>query len=305
MRLVFAGTPPVAIGPLDRLAAAGHDIVAVLTRPPKPVGRSRRPVPSIVETWARDRGIEVLSPVRPGDPALAGRLAALEPDCCPVVAYGGLIPSALLGLPRFGWINLHFSVLPAYRGAAPVQRALLSGDTVTGATTFALVAELDAGPVYRTLTEPIAATDTTGDLLARLADRGADLLVATLADAERGVTPTPQPGRGVTFAPKITVDEVRIDLTRPADEIDRLVRAANPEPGAWALYEGQRLKVLRVGATEDQAAPGRLFVTRRAVLVGTGTTCLRLDLVVPAGRKAMPGGDWARGARPGADAALT
>ncbi|MDR1807376.1 MAG: methionyl-tRNA formyltransferase [Propionibacteriaceae bacterium] len=309
MRLVFAGTPALALPALDALVGAGHEVAAVLTRPPAARGRSGKLRPSPVQEWAEARGVEVLVPRSAQDPALAARLAELAPDCCPVVAYGGLIPEPLLQIPPLGWINLHFSLLPAYRGAAPVQHALLNGETVTGATTFRLVPALDAGPVFRRLTVPVGPRVTAGELLDELAGRGAALLVETLAAAAAGEEPEPQPAGPVSLAPKIEPADVRLDWTRPASALDRLVRAANPEPGAWTTAAGQRLRILRaepVDAAPGPAPtpPGRLAIGKKEVLVTTGAGHLRLLEVVPAGKRAMPAPDWARGLRQTAPAEL-
>ncbi len=301
MRLVFAGTPKVAADTLAVLLDDNrHEVAAVLTRPDAPKGRSARPVPSPVAELAAARGIEVLRPARPADPGLAARLAELDPDCCPVVAYGGLIPVALLALPRHGWVNVHFSLLPRWRGAAPVQRAILAGDEVTGVTVFRLVEELDAGPVLATATYPLGPSETAGDALDALQVRGAALLGDTLAGLGDGsVTGTAQPRDGVTLAPKLTVAAARIDWNRPGAEIDRLVRANNPSPVAWTELDGERFRVLRLGPADPTAElePGQVFPERNRVLVGTGDRPRELELVQPAGRRSLPAADWARGLR--------
>jgi methionyl-tRNA formyltransferase len=246
-------------------------------------------------------GIEVLRPTRPRDPDFVGRLTELAPDCCPVVAYGALIPQHVLEIPTSGWVNLHFSLLPAWRGAAPVQHALIAGDQLTGASTFRLVAELDAGPVYATVTEPIGPHDTAGDLLGRLATSGAELLVRTLDGiADGSLAPKDQPDQGVTFAPKINVEDARIYWSHPAVGIDRLVRGCTPAPGAWTTFRGERFKIsstrlVEGGPVEGQVAPGVLHVTRRNVYAGTGSTALELRQVQAQGKKPMPAADWARG----------
>jgi len=224
------------------------------------------------------------------------RLSQLSPDCCPVVAYGALLPQPVLDIPAHGWVNLHFSLLPAWRGAAPVQHAILAGDRVTGASTFRLVTELDAGPVYATLTTPIAQADTAGDLLARLAVSGAKLLVETLDGIASGaLQPSPQPDVGVTFAPKITVEDARLDWSQPALDLDRRIRGCSPAPGAWTTFRGERLKVLQATVTELSLPPGTCEVTKSSVRVGTATTALQLQQVQAQGKKAMPAADWARG----------
>jgi methionyl-tRNA formyltransferase len=295
MRLLFAGTPAVALPSLEALAR-DHEVAAVLTRPPAARGRSGRPVPSPVHAWALDHGAEVVAPASARDPGLLDRVRELAPDCCPVVAYGGLIPPALLALPRLGWLNLHFSLLPRWRGAAPVQHAILAGDEVTGATVFRLVEALDAGPVFATLSRPVGAA-TAGELLADLAERGAALLGEAVAAAGRGEEPVPQAADGVTLAPKIRPEDVALDWAEPAERLERLVRAAHPEPGAWTTVAGKRLRVLRAEVADEALAPGEWAVRKREVLVGTATAALRLVEVWPEGKKAMPGADWGRGLR--------
>ncbi len=297
MRLVFAGTPAVALPSLDAIAASRHELLAVVTRPAAPQGRSARLVPSPVEQWATERGIEVLTPAHPRELAFRTRLAALAPDCCPVVAYGALLPERTLAIPEHGWVNLHFSLLPAYRGAAPVQRAVMDGVETTGATTFRIVRELDAGPVYSSIAEPVGPLDTAGDLLDRLSVSGASLLVETLDAIEAGAVPTPQPESGLSLAAKVEPDDVRIDWSRSAEELARLVRGAYPEPGAWTTYDGERFRVLLADDCDESLPLGVIDARRREVLVGTGQGSLRLLTVQPVGKKPMPGPDWARGVR--------
>ena len=297
MRLVFAGTPVAALPSLDAIAASAHELVGVVTRPASPQGRSARLVPSPVESWAREHGVELLTPQHPKDRDFRERLAVLAPDCCPVVAYGALLPQRTLDIPVHGWVNLHFSLLPAYRGAAPVQRAIMDGVRVTGATTFQIVRELDAGPVYGSVTEPVAPLDTAGALLDRLATRGAGLLVETLDRIAEGAEPTQQSVDGLSYAAKLELDDVRIDWTRPAQELADLVRGANPEPGAWTTFDGQRFRVLLAEPAEESLPAGAIEARRRELLVGTGHASLRLLTVQPVGKKPMPGADWARGIR--------
>lgn len=304
MRLLFAGTPHIAIPALDALLASGHEVTAVLTRPDAPAGRGRQLTPSPVAARAAAAGIETLKPARPSEPEFLDRLRRIAPDCCPVVAYGALIPRAALDVPPHGWVNLHFSLLPAWRGAAPVQHALLHEDEVTGASTFRIEESLDTGPVYGVVTEPVRPTDTAGDLLGRLAAAGARLLVATLDGIETGqLTALPQPAGGVSLAPKLTVDDVRVDWTAPAVRVDRLIRAATPAPGGWTTFRGERLKLGPVDPTAppvDGLAPGELRdLGRGGVSVGTGTTAVRLGEVRPQGKRVMPAADWARGVRLG------
>lgn len=300
MRLVFAGTPDTALPSLDALAASAHEVVAVVTRPDAPAGRGRSLVPSPVRVRAEALGMRVLTPASAKDPAFHEVLRELAPDACPVVAYGALIPRAALDIPRHGWVNLHFSLLPAWRGAAPVQRAVMAGDDVTGATTFLIEEGLDTGPVLGTMTEAVRPTDAAGDLLARLAIGGAGLLVATMDGLESGaLTPRPQPSEGVSLAPKLTVEDARIDWTRPAYVVDRQVRGCSPNPGAWTTFRGERVKVDPVTPVDDQAGspPGALVVTKREVLVATGAGSARLGSVQATGKKPMPAADWARGIR--------
>ncbi len=301
MRLVFAGTPEVALPALDALAASAHELVAVVTRPDAPAGRGRRLVRSPVGAWADERGIEVLTPARPREAAFQHRLRDLAPDCVPVVAYGALVPPDALAIPRYGWINLHFSLLPAWRGAAPVQHAIWRGDQVTGASVFQLEAGLDTGPVYGTLTETVRPTDTAGDLLDRLARAGATLLVDVLDGiAAGGLEPVPQRPDGVSLAPKITVEDARVDWTEPSFAVDRRVRACSPAPGAWTELRGERVKlgpVRPIAQEPTDLAPGELRVSRAGVAVGTATTPVLLGEVRPQGKKAMDAGAWARGAR--------
>lgn len=305
MRLVFAGTPEVAVPALDALLASGrHEIAAVVTRPDARAGRGRRLVPSPVAQRAEEEGIEVLKPAKPRDEDFLARLRELAPDCCPVVAYGALLPRVALDVPRHGWVNLHFSLLPAWRGAAPVQHALLAGDEVTGASTFQIEEGLDSGPVYGVVTEEVRTTDTSGDLLTRLAFAGAGLLAATMDGIEDGtLRPEPQKEEGVSLAPKISVEDARIDWSAPALRVDRLVRACTPAPGAWTVFRDERLKVRSVALAPDGPGdgsgpgPGELLVGKNSVLVGTGSHPVRLEWVQPQGKKPMPAADWARGTR--------
>ena len=298
MRLVFAGTPEVAVPSLDAIAASDHELVGVVTRPDAPAGRGRTLVASPVAQRAEELGVPVLKPEHPRDPEFQDALRALAPDCCPVVAYGALLPQSALDIPVHGWVNLHFSALPNWRGAAPVQHSIWAGDEVTGATTFLIVKELDAGPTFGVMTERIRPTDTAGDLLARLAEGGAGLLIATLDGIGDGsVDARPQQTEGVSFAPKIEVGDARVDWSHPAVAIDRQVRACTPAPGAWTTYAGERLKLGPVRPVADVLPAGELAVGKNDVLVGTGTSAVRLGDVRPNGRKQMPAADWARGAR--------
>jgi methionyl-tRNA formyltransferase len=300
MRVVFAGTPEVALPSLDAIAASAHELVGVVTRPDAPAGRGRSMQRSPVGRRADELGLPVLTPVHPRDPDFQDALRALAPDCCPVVAYGALLPADVLAIPPHGWVNLHFSALPAWRGAAPVQHSIWAGDEVTGATTFRLVEALDAGPTYGVMTERIRDDDTAGDLLERLAEGGAGLLVATLDGIEDGsLEARPQQLEGVSFAPKITTDDARVDWTRPAAVVDRQVRACTPFPGAWTTWGGERVKVgpLRVDPDVPALPPGELSVGKNTVHVGTATDAVRLGEVKAFGKKQMAAADWARGVR--------
>ncbi|MFI1189508.1 methionyl-tRNA formyltransferase [Streptomyces californicus] len=301
MKLVFAGTPEVAVPALDALIASDrHEVAAVVTRPDAPAGRGRRLVASPVAERAEEAGIEVLKPARPRDEAFLARLREIAPDCCPVVAYGALLPKAALDVPARGWVNLHFSLLPAWRGAAPVQHAVMAGDEVTGASTFLIEEGLDSGPVYGVLTEEVRPTDTSGDLLTRLAFAGAGLLAATMDGIEDGTLhAVPQPSEGVTLAPKITVEAARVDWSAPALRVDRVVRGCTPAPGAWTLFRGERLKLVQAVPVPDRTdlAPGELSAAKNNVYAGTGSHAVELLWVQPQGKKPMRAADWARGVR--------
>ena len=302
MRLVFAGTPEPALPSLQRLIdSPRHEVIAVVTRPDAAAGRRGRPAPSPVAVRAVEHGIPVLKPARPNSEEFVTELAALSPDCCAVVAYGALLGDALLAVPAPGWVNLHFSVLPAWRGAAPVQAALAAGDEVTGATTFQIEKSLDSGPVFGVVTETIRPTDTAGDLLGRLAQSGAGLLEATMDGIEDGtLTAVPQPTEGVSVAPKVTVEDARIRWELPAHVVDRRIRSVTPNPGAWTMIGEQRVKVGPVTIPADGPeglAPGAIRADKKHVHIGTGSVPVLLGTVQPPGRKPMNAADWARGAR--------
>ena len=292
---------------LSALLASRHEVLAVITRPPAPRGRGRSWQPSPVGALAAEAGLPVLTPPSAKAPEFAERLRELRPDAAAVVAYGALLPPAILAIPALGWVNLHFSLLPAWRGAAPVQAAIRAGDDITGATTFRLEAGMDTGPVYGLITEPIRPDDTSGDLLTRLAAEGARLLVATLDGLADGtVQARPQPADGVSYASKVSVDDARIDWGRPAAVLDRLIRSLTPDPGAWTDSPWGRLVLGPVRPTDTEGlAPGQVRAGKRDVLVGTATTAVRLSLVTAPGRKALAAADWARGARPEPGTVLT
>ena len=301
MRLVFAGTPRVALPAFEALIAGDrHTVEAVVTRPDARSGRGHTLTQSPVKQRALEAGIEVLTPDRPSDPGFLGRLRDINPDCCPVVAYGALVPPAAIEIPPAGWVNLHFSILPAWRGAAPVQRALMAGDDITGASTFQLEAGLDTGPVFGVMTTEIGPRETAGELLERLSVDGAHLLSATLDGIEDGtVVPIPQPTEGITLAPRLTTADARIDWGKAAIVVDRQVRACTPAPGAWTRLRDKRVGVGPLIPLEQDGdlAPGEISTDRDAVLVGTMTGLVRLGEVRPEGRSLMPAADWARGLR--------
>ena len=318
MRVAFAGTPAAAVPTLDALLKSRHQVAAVITRPEARAGRGLKLGWSPVAQRAAEAGIEVLTPARPSEPEFLARLRDIGPDCCPVTAYGALLPQAALDVPSRGWINLHFSILPAWRGAAPVQHAILHGDDVAGATTFRIVRELDAGPVYGVVTEAIRQDDTAGDLLERLSTVGAELLVATLDGIESGeLEAREQPPDGISLAPKITPADAEVDWRKPAIAIGRQIRACTPEPGAWTQLDGVRIKLWPVALAPGSPvpgslvpgspgpvsvdtgplAPGELRITSHGVLAGTGSAPVMLGDVQANGKRRMPAGDWARGLR--------
>jgi methionyl-tRNA formyltransferase len=301
VRIVFAGTPEPALPSLRRLIdSPHHDVVAVLTRPDAAAGRRAKPSPSPVARLALEHDIPVLRPPRPNSDEFIAELTQLTPEACAVVAYGALLSERLLAVPKHGWVNLHFSLLPAWRGAAPVQAAIAAGDTVTGATTFQIEHALDSGPVYGVVTETIRPTDTAGDLLERLAVSGAALLESTLDGiADGSLTPVPQPADGVTIAPKITVEEARVRWDLPAHAVERRIRAVTPNPGAWTMIGDLRVKLgpVDVDDTADVLAPGVIRIARTGVRVGTASQPVLLGRIQAPGKKPMNAADWARGAR--------
>jgi methionyl-tRNA formyltransferase len=311
VKLLFAGTPEVALPALQALIDhPAHEVVGVLTRPDAASGRSRSAKPSPVAELAASHGIEVFRPDRPADPAFLAAAGELGIELCPVVAYGALLREPTLSLPRYGWVNLHFSLLPAWRGAAPVQHAVLHGDDYTGASTFLIGPGLDDGPVFGVLTEPIRPRDTSGDLLQRLSVAGAGLLVATVDGiADGSLFPVAQSAEGVSLAPKLGVSDGQVDFSDPAIAIDRRIRACTPAPGAWTMFRGERLKLFPVrpaAAQQGTAAPaepepplppGEFRVGKHEVLVGTATRPVILGQVQPSGKRPMAAADWARGIR--------
>lgn len=298
MRILFAGTPAVALPSLREVRRAGHEVVAVLTREDAPVGRKKVLTPSPVAAAAAEAGLEIIKANRIGQ-AVIERLSELDLDAAAIVAYGGLVPRSALHLPRHGWINLHFSLLPAWRGAAPVQHALINGDDITGASTFLLEEGLDTGPVFGTLTEQVRAEDTSGVLLQRLSESGAVLLAQTLSAVEQGrAVPVPQQGE-VSLAPKLSSADGRIRWDSPALAIKRRINGVTPEPGAWTVWGGQRFKVWPVLLRPDvrDLPPGAASERDGTVLVGTGSHAVQLTEVQPAGRTKLAASEWFRGAR--------
>jgi methionyl-tRNA formyltransferase len=283
------------------LLESSHEVVGVITRPDARSGRGRTVAQSPVALMAAEAGIEVMKPTSLRDPGSFQWLQARQPDVAPIVAYGGLVPPAALVIPPSGWVNLHFSLLPRWRGAAPVQHAIWRGDEVTGASTFLLEEGLDTGPVFGSVIEEIAPDDTAGSLLARLADVGADLLVDTLDLIAAGAAAAVAQVGEASHAPKLTVEDAAVRWDVPAFAVDRQVRACTPAPGAWTSVEGERLGLGPVqvmpGDVDRELAPGHVLVGKRDVIVGTLTDPVRLGLVRPAGKREMSAADWARGAR--------
>ncbi|MEV8182777.1 methionyl-tRNA formyltransferase [Specibacter sp. NPDC078692] len=296
MRVLFAGTPAVALPSLEVLREAGHEIVAVLTRPDAPLGRKRVMTPSPVAARAQELGLPVIKADKI-DAEAAAAIAAAAPEVAAIVAYGALIPASALTLPTHGWINLHFSLLPAWRGAAPVQHSVINGDEITGASTFLLEKGLDTGPVYGTMTETIRPTDTSAALLERLSHSGAILLAQTIDGIGAGaLTGIPQQGE-ISLAPKLTLEDGHVAWGEPALAINRRIRGVTSEPGAWTMLAGQRFKLGPVLMRPDvtDLVPGQLLISGKTVVVGTGSHAVELVDVQPAGKKLMKATDWARG----------
>lgn len=301
MRLVFAGTPQVAVPSLQRLIDSPHDVVGVITQPDARSGRGRKLVPSPIKQLAEQHDVPVLQPATLKCDDFAAQLEDLKPDLCPVVAYGQLVPQRILDIPTHGWVNLHFSLLPAWRGAAPVQHALMAGDEMTGAVVFQLETGLDTGPIYSTVTDQIHPDDTAGDILTRLADSGAELLAQTIdgIDSQK-LQAVPQATHGISHAPRIMPPDACISWAHPALAIDRLIRGCNPAPGAWTTLDGQRFKIgLAEVAPQSpfsgDTAVGSMTVVDKHPVVATGGGTLILKNVQPAGKKMMSAQDWCRG----------
>jgi len=300
LRVVFAGSPVAAVPALRALLAGPHEVVAVVTREDAPLGRRRVLTPTPVAELAAEHGIPVVKANRLGP--VTDDLLALRADLGVIVAYGGLIREPLLSGPRLGWVNLHFSLLPRWRGAAPVQRAVMAGDRETGAAVFRLVPELDAGPVYAVQRRPIGAHETAGHLLDALAAEGAELLVEVVDGLASGTAVAVEQEGEVTLAPKLTIDDARVEWSADAAAVDARIRGVTPEPGAFTEFDGQRLKILDAAPARGTAPlpPGMLSARGGRVLVGTGGEPVELVLVQPAGRRPMPAADWWRGRPPGA-----
>lgn len=306
MRIVFAGSPAAAVPSLRRLVDGPHEIVAVITREDSPQGRRGTLTPTPVAVVAEEFGVPVIRANRLAGSATE-QVEALAPDLGVIVAYGGLVREPLLSAPRLGWINLHFSLLPRWRGAAPVQRAIIAGDDITGATVFQLVPELDAGDIYGRLTEPIGRVQTAGNLLDSLSESGAELLVRVVDALADGSARAETQVGDVTLAPKLTLADGEIDFSQPAETVSALIRGVTPEPGAFTTVDGARLKILDAAIARDQPrpAPGQLVLAGKLVLVGTATDPLHLITLHPAGRKAMDAGSWWRGRPASADTTVS
>ncbi len=296
LRIVFAGSPAAAVPSLHSLAASDHEIAAVISRVDSVQGRRRLLFPTPVAATAAELGLPIIKTNRL-DAAATAAITAAAPDLGVIVAYGGLVREPLLSLPRLGWINLHFSLLPRWRGAAPVQRAIMAGDRTTGAAVFQLVEELDAGDVYGQLTQEIGGEQTAGELLESLALAGADLLVDVVDALAVGSAQAQQQLGTVTVAPRLSVQDGRIDFSASATTVHNLIRGVSPEPGAFTVVEGSRVKILRATIAEDAhpLAAGQLDLIEGRVLAGTATRPIQLVTVHPAGKKAMSATDWWRG----------
>lgn len=296
MKLIFAGTPDVAVPSLLALTATDHTISRVITRADAPIGRKRVLTASPVADAADSLGFPVLKTNRLDD-AVTEQIAALQPDLGVIVAYGGIVRESLLSVPRLGWINLHFSLLPRWRGASPVQRAVIAGDEVSGAAVFQLVRELDAGAVFGQISQPVGAHTTSGQLLETLSQSGAELLVQVVAALADGTAEAVGQTGEVTLAPKLTIDDARVDWNEPAEVVYNRVRGVTPEPGAFTTVDGARFKLLEVTPVSNGLAlPAGMICERdKKVLVGTGSEPLELRFVQPAGKTVMTAADWWRG----------
>lgn len=293
MRLIFMGTPDFSVPALRALHAAGHEIAAVYTQPPRPAGRGQAPRPSPVQQAAEALGLPVRHPARLRDPADQAEFAALRADAAVVVAYGLILPQPVLDAPRLGCLNIHASLLPRWRGAAPIHRAVMAGDGETGVCIMRMEAGLDTGPVLLRQALPIGATDTTGDLHDRLAALGADLIVQAL-DRLGDLVPEPQPEVGVTYAAKIDKAEARIDWTAPAALVARQINGLSPFPGAWAEVAGERLKILRAAPVAGQGAAGTVLPSD-GLMVACGQGAVAVLEAQRAGKRPMQPEELMRG----------
>ncbi|WP_298634838.1 methionyl-tRNA formyltransferase [uncultured Mobiluncus sp.] len=303
MRIVFAGSPQAALPVLTYLEQSAHDLVAVLSRPDAPSGRGRKLAQSPVSSYAAQHDLMLYQPTTlKNNTEAATFLRDLQPDLGVIVAYGAILPADILEIPKFGWINIHFSLLPRWRGAAPVQRALQAGDTHTGVTVFQLEPALDTGPIYATCSYVVPESATAGDVLLELAELSVRPLEQALSMIEQGVAPEPQADTGITYAPPLHPSEGEIDWSAPGDTIANHIRGFTPSPGAWTMWQKSRMKL---GVLESNPPvtmpipplePGQIFTTRHEVWVGTGSAPVCLGNVAPAGKKPMPAEAWARGA---------
>ncbi|MEM6889309.1 MAG: methionyl-tRNA formyltransferase [Pseudomonadota bacterium] len=292
MRIIFMGTPAFSVPVLQALVAAGHDITAVYTQPPRPAGRGKQPRPTPVATAARALSLEVRHPISLKSADALSDVAALNADLAVVVAYGLLLPQAILDTPTRGCLNIHASLLPRWRGAAPIHRAVMAGDSETGVCVMQMEAELDAGPVLTQARTTIGADDTTGSLHDRLSAMGSDLLVHSLEEIDR-LVPQPQPDHGVTYAAKIDKEEARIDWTRPAQAVDRQIRGLSPFPGAWIDLDRTRVKLLASRCTSGEGAPGTVLGAPLRVACGSGA--VELTRLQRAGKGPQPVEEFLRG----------
>lgn len=297
LRIAFAGTPEFAVPVLAALAHAGYEIVGVWTQPDRPAGRGRKLIASPVKRRALDLGLRVHQPESLKSTEAQAQITAVTPQLMVITAYGLLLPPGVLAIPSYGCINIHASLLPRWRGAAPIQRAMLAGDTETGVSIMHMQAGLDTGPVYAVRETPITADDTAGSLHNRLAQLGAELLLEVLTQLP-ALKPRPQDATRATYAPKLTREEARLDWTRPAVDLVRVVRAFNPWPMAWALYKGEPLRILKALALDmpmSQPVGTVSSAGRDGIEVAAGAGVLRITELQAAGRRAMPAADFARG----------
>ncbi len=297
MRIAFFGTPEFAVPSLRALLGEGFDVAGVITRPDRPRGRSRSTlVPPPVKVVAEQEGLPVLQPDAPRGPGFEAALRQLAPDIGVVVAYGHLLRPDILAIPRLGMINVHASLLPRWRGAAPIPWTILAGDEVTGVSVMQMDAGLDTGPVLHRIETEVPGDETAGELSVRLAELGAEALVEALMLLAAGqARPEPQDESRATYAPKITRQASRLDWTRDAASLARAVRAFDPEPGAWALLDGGEVKFFGARAVNGAGAPGTVLATAPLLQIGTGVGALEIQDVQPAGRRRMTAAAWARG----------